>query len=180
MVTIADKINAMLAERGLLKRDLARALGVSPQTATDICKGRSAVTLRHLRNLVRLFELRADYWIDETRIEPDPADRTADVAAPGTEDPRLARLRATGLLDVDTPDLVVRRLVEVARAHHDDWVRRFGEPSSDVRRLLGLTDGQDSPTAREAGPSAAAAPAPDLTDRPARALQAGEDAASLN
>ena len=82
MVTIADKINAMLAERGLLKRDLARALGVSPQTATDICKGRSAVTLRHLRNLVRLFELRADYWIDETRIEPDPADRTADVAAP--------------------------------------------------------------------------------------------------
>ena len=74
MVTIAEKINAVLAERGLLKRDLARALGISPQTATDICKGRSAVTLPHLRSLVRFFGLRPDFWLDDSRLEPGAAD----------------------------------------------------------------------------------------------------------
>ena len=46
LVLIHEKISALLEQRRLKKRDLARALGVSPQTATDICKGRSAITLR--------------------------------------------------------------------------------------------------------------------------------------
>ena len=36
MVPIHEKIVAQLEQRRLKKRDLARALGVSPQTATDM------------------------------------------------------------------------------------------------------------------------------------------------
>src|SRR5690606_26992087 len=96
MLTIADKINLVLAQRRMLKRDLARALGVAPQTATDICKGRSAVTLPHLRKLCELFQLRADYWLDDARLEPGPADRLQ----PGLER-NLAGLAELGLLSLD-------------------------------------------------------------------------------
>ena len=91
MVLIHEKIAALLEQRHLKKRDLARALGVSPQTATDICKGRSAITLPHLRNLVAYFELRADFWIDDQRLLPDAGDRAAST---GNRGEALAR---TGL-----------------------------------------------------------------------------------
>ena len=72
---IEEKIRRLLAERSRRKKDLAAFLGIAPQTMTDICKGRSAVTLPHLKGLVRFFELRADYWLDDGRDEPGPLDR---------------------------------------------------------------------------------------------------------
>ena len=98
MVSIPDKINALLAERGLLKRDLARALKVSPQTATDICKGRSAVTVPHLRKLIVFFGLRADFWLDEERLRPTAADELI----PQLSD-KIHALAETGLLYAEDP-----------------------------------------------------------------------------
>ena len=78
MVLIHEKITALLEQRRLKKRDLARALNVSPQTATDICKGRSAITLPHLRNLITFFEVRAEFWLDDERLVPEDVDRLLD------------------------------------------------------------------------------------------------------
>ena len=133
MHTIADKINFVLARQRMLKRDLARVLGVAPQTVTDICKGRSAVTLPHLRKLCEKFELRADFWLDGERLEPGPADRLQRGS-----DQHLAGLAELGLLTLDDPAGFVRRLIELASTHRAEWLRRFGPPTADVARLLGM------------------------------------------
>lgn len=135
MVTIAEKINAVLAQRRMLKRDLARALGVAPQTATDICKGRSAVTLPHLRKLCETFGLRPDYWLDESTLEPGPGDRLV-----AGQQQKLSGLAEAGLLDVDDAGTFARRLIELAREHRAEWVRRFGAPAADVADLLGVPE----------------------------------------
>jgi len=138
MVTIAEKINTVLAQRGMLKRDLARALDIAPQTATDICKGRSAVTLRHLRRLVEVFGLRADWWLDESRAEPDALDELA----PGL-DVKLRAFQALGVLRIEDPARLVRRLLELAQDHRAEYVRRFGQPASDEGELLGMPRATD-------------------------------------
>ena len=133
MVSIPDKINALLAERGLLKRDLARALQVSPQTATDICKGRSAVTVPHLRKLVAFFGLRADFWLDEERERPTQADELIPHLSS-----KIHSLAQTGLLHAEDPAGFVRRLLQLAAEHRSVYVDRFGHPPHEERRLLGL------------------------------------------
>jgi len=133
MVTIAEKINLLLEQRGLLKRDLARALGISPQTATDICKGRSAITLPHLRKLIAFFGIRADFWMDEERLEPGRADELI----PHLEQ-KIQGLADLGLLHAEEPARFVERLLEVAHQHRDTWIRRFGEPRGEERKMLGI------------------------------------------
>jgi transcriptional regulator with XRE-family HTH domain len=131
MVTIADKINVVLAQRGLLKRDLARALGISPQTATDICKGRSAITLPHLRSLIRFFGLRADFWLDEQRLEP----AAGDDVVPALE-ARLRGLLDSGLLRTADPADLVGRLVRFARQHQREFVSLCGELAHEELEFL--------------------------------------------
>ena len=133
MVSIPNKINALLAERGLMKRDLARALRVSPQTATDICKGRSAVTVPHLRSLIDFFGLRADFWLDETREKPTPADELIPQLSE-----KILRLGETGLMYVEDPAGFVRKLLRLAADHRAEYIDLYGPPSSEERRLLGL------------------------------------------
>lgn len=130
---IHDKINLLLQRRGLLKRDLARALGISPQTATDICKGRSSISVEHLRRLVSFFQLQADYWLDEERLEPAATDERA-VA----RDEVVLELRETGLLDLDKPAWLFERLRKFATHHRQEFVDEFGEPSPEERRVLGF------------------------------------------
>jgi plasmid maintenance system antidote protein VapI len=109
MVLIHEKISALLEQRRLKKRDLARALGVSPQTATDICKGRSAITLPHLRNLVAFFELRADFWLDEYRLVPGELDRAANRVAADA-------LGRTGLLQIGDLERFLQRIRVLVRS----------------------------------------------------------------
>ena len=134
MVLIHEKIVAQLEQRRLKKRDLARALGVSPQTATDICKGRSAITLPHLRNLVTYFELRADFWIDNQKLLPDPGDR---VQAAGTQNEAIAR---SGLLQVADLERFLLRVRTLAAEHQREFTSRNPDLSAEERRVLGLSD----------------------------------------
>jgi transcriptional regulator with XRE-family HTH domain len=134
MVLIHEKINAVLGARRLKKRDLARALEVSPQTATDICKGRSAVTLRHLRNLVNWLELRADFWLDETRLLPEASDHVS-AALPVSE--ALAR---TGMLQVKDPERLVQRIRGFLADHRSAFLSRNVDLGAEERRVLGMTE----------------------------------------
>ena len=138
--------NAVLAERGLLKRDLARALGISPQTATDICKGRSAVTLPHLRSLVRYFGLRPDFWLDESRLQPG----VADEVVPELEE-RIRALLDLGVLRTRDPGMLVRRLLDFVREHRAEYLRQYGELSPDEREMLGLSEAGASPAGGSVG-----------------------------
>jgi transcriptional regulator with XRE-family HTH domain len=126
MVLIHEKISALLEQRRLKKRDLARALGVSPQTATDICKGRSAITLPHLRNLVAYFELRADYWLDDQRLLPGAGDECVGQGLP------------PGWPQVQDPELLARRLRTFLQRHRAEFLAQFPDLTPEERRALGL------------------------------------------
>ena len=131
MVLIHEKITALLEQRRLKKRDLARALGISPQTATDICKGRSAITRPHLRNLISFFEVRAEYWLDDERLMPEELDR---LAARGSAQ-ALAR---TGVTQLPDPERFLRRVRTFVLQHRTEFLAAFPDVSAAERRLLGL------------------------------------------
>lgn len=126
MVLIHEKISALLEQRRLKKRDLARALGVSPQTATDICKGRSAITLPHLRNLVTFFELRADFWLDDQRLLPGAGDECVSPGMP------------PGWPQVQDPELLARRLRTFLQRYRAEFLAQFPDLTVEERRALGF------------------------------------------
>ncbi|MCB9877964.1 MAG: helix-turn-helix domain-containing protein [Planctomycetes bacterium] len=135
MVLIHEKITALLDQRRLKKRDLARALSVSPQTATDICKGRSAITLPHLRNLIGFFQVRAEFWLDDERLVPNAVDHShrreaADAVA------------ASGLFEVEEPERLLQRLRAFVVQNRAAFVAAFPDLTPAERRLLGLADPQ--------------------------------------
>jgi transcriptional regulator with XRE-family HTH domain len=132
MVSIHEKITALLEQRHLKKRDLAKALGVSPQTATDICKGRSAITLPHLQNLVAFFELRADFWLDTARLLPEQDDRA--IGGVGKVD-ALAR---AGLLQVDDVERLIARIRAFVKDNRSAFLAKNPDLSADEKRVLGL------------------------------------------
>ena len=132
MVPIHEKITALLEQRHLKKRDLARALGVSPQTATDICKGRSAITLPHLRNLVAFFQVRADFWLDEERLLPEASDRTGSAQAPATTPTQLTR--------VSDPERLLHSIRTFLGRHRHDFLASIPDQAADARLFLGSED----------------------------------------
>jgi transcriptional regulator with XRE-family HTH domain len=131
MVLIHEKITALLEQRRLKKRDLARALGISPQTATDICKGRSAITLPHLRNLISFFEVRAEYWLDDERLMPEELDRLAARGA-------AQALARTGVTQLPDPERFLRRVRTFVQQHRAEFLAAFPDLNAAERRLLGL------------------------------------------
>jgi len=145
MVLIHEKITALLEQRHLKKRDLARALGVSPQTATDICKGRSAITLPHLRNLVAFFELRPDFWLDDGRALPDAADQLQVGNA------KVDALARAGFLQLDDIDRLLQRLRAFLAEHRTLFLARNPDLSGDEKRVLGLGDPSQGTVGRIAG-----------------------------
>ncbi len=133
MVLIHEKISALLEQRRLKKRDLARALGVSPQTATDICKGRSAITLPHLRNLVSFFQVRAEFWLDDHRLAPEDVDR-ADKSR------IVEALARAGFLHIEDPEHLLRSVRSFVQSHRAAFLLACPDLSADERRFLGLQD----------------------------------------
>lgn len=142
MVLIHEKISALLEQRRLKKRDLAKALGVSPQTATDICKGRSAITLPHFRNLVAFFEVRADFWLDDNRLVPESWERTHRQGAHDA----IAR---AGLYQVADPEQLLRRVRTFVQKHRSEFLAACPDLSVEERRFLGL--GESDAAARAQG-----------------------------
>jgi len=145
MVLIHEKIVALLEQRRLKKRDLARALGVSPQTATDICKGRSAITLPHLRNLVVFFELRADFWIDDKKLLPDGSDRAIST---GDRSEALAR---TGLAQITDLDRFVQRVRAFVGDHQRAFLARYPDLTAEEKQVLGFPDAGTGTVGRVTG-----------------------------
>ena len=132
MVLIHEKITALLEQRRLKKRDLARALGISPQTATDICKGRSAITLPHLRNLVTFFHVRADFWLDDARLTPELQDNPQRGGIP-------VEGRASAI-DVADPERLLRRLRSYLQTHRAEFLAACPDLTADEKRFLGLQE----------------------------------------
>jgi transcriptional regulator with XRE-family HTH domain len=132
---IHEKINQLLTERGQKKKDLAKALGISPQTMTDIVKGRSSVTLSHLKGLVRFFDLRADYWIDDEREGPEESDVQSRQAA-ARADGDSAR---TGILRTSQQKFL-QKLRTFLQNHEEEWNRFSGPLDRQEKDLLGIRE----------------------------------------
>jgi transcriptional regulator with XRE-family HTH domain len=132
MPGITDKITWLLADRGLKRRTLADALGVTPQTVSDILNGRSQITVAHLRRLVEFFGLRADYWLDDSRLEPTRFDdRISGLQR------KVAELADGWVLRCEDPAPILRRLLTFASERQAEYEQRFGRITADERRLLG-------------------------------------------
>ena len=142
MVAIHEKIVAQLEHRKLKKRDLARALSVSPQTATDICKGRSAITLPHLRNLVAYFGLRADFWLYDQKLLPEPSDRTGAATLPTATyqsgPDHSGQHHAESPHPLDQPRFL-QRIRSLVGEHAKDFTARNPDLTDAERKLLGLS-----------------------------------------
>ena len=159
MVLIHEKITALLEQRRLKKRDLARALGVSPQTATDICKGRSAITLPHLRNLISFFEVRAEFWLEDERLAPIEIDQLTRKGA-------AEAITRSGLLDIEDPERLMTRLGGFVQQRRDDFLAAHPDLSANEQRLLGLMD-VDAGVVGKIGGSDMGAPQPAPVPAPA-------------
>lgn len=141
---IYEKINRLLTERGQKKKDLAKALGISPQTMTDIVKGRSSVTLSHLKGLVRFFDLRADYWIDDEREDPVETDNQGH-AHVNASDARTTDARAEGANDRGGilrtgQQRFITKLRSFVLSNQDAWIRFHGPLERQEKELLGIRE----------------------------------------
>lgn len=130
---IHEKIQRLLKDRKLKKKDLAAHLGIAPQTMTDICKGRSAVTLNHLRGLVSYFRIRADYWIDDDRETPGAFDMLGVVSE---ED--LRNFENLGVLDAQAWDETMHKVRSFLERHRGLWEDENGPFSRDEAAILSL------------------------------------------
>ena len=153
---IHEKINLLLTERGQKKKELAQALGISPQTMTDITKGRSSVTLQHLRGLVHFFNLRADYWLDDGRDEPGTTDQQsgaeaaqAPAPAPAGGDGR-SKEPPPAFVRVPSSGVLMEKMRSFVRSHEGEWERVFGPMKPQEKEWLGLREERRAPP-RSAG-----------------------------
>ena len=147
MVLIHEKITALLEQRRLKKRDLARALSVSPQTATDICKGRSAITLPHLRNLISFFDIRADFWLDDEKLAPTEIDRPQRRAA-------ADQLVEIGMLQIEDPAHLMDCVRTFIKQNHDRFLALTPDVTAAERTLLGLPEQTLGVAASDSAPAA--------------------------
>ena len=174
MVLIHEKITALLEQRRLKKRDLARALSVSPQTATDICKGRSAITLPHLRNLISFFDVRADFWLDDEKLAPTETDRPQRRAA-------VDQLVETGMLQIEDPARLMGCIRTFIQQNQDNFLALTPDVTAAERTLLGLPEQALGVAGSASAPAAiipaiipAIAPASASTAAPAKAADTQE------
>jgi plasmid maintenance system antidote protein VapI len=159
MVLIHEKITALLEQRRLKKRDLARALGVSPQTATDICKGRSAITLPHLRNLISFFEVRAEFWLDNDRLAPIEIDQLARRGA-------AEAITRSGMLEIEDPERLVKRVSDFLQTRRGDFLAAHPDLTASEQRLLGLSDAESGVMGKISESEAEALPSPPVAAPP--------------
>ncbi|MFQ5504101.1 MAG: hypothetical protein ACE5F1_04785 [Planctomycetota bacterium] len=131
---IHEKIQRLLRLHNKRKKDLALHLQSAPQTMTDICKGRSAVTLRHLRGLMSFFGLRADYWLDDGREEPDEVDHLHVLS-----NEELRQFKDVLRLGPRSWNSTLRKLRSFIAKNRSLWNRQVGQLGPKESKLLGLS-----------------------------------------
>lgn len=147
---IHHKIQRLLKERKQRKKDLAAFLGIAPQTMTDICKGRSAVTLQHLRGIIRYFRIRADFWLDDSREHPETLDQYELVS-----DSELRQFEQLEIPSIAALSQTLAATRQFVLKHRKAWEQQFDGLDSGVARTLGirqLDESEDVFAGRSSGP----------------------------
>ncbi len=132
---IHEKVQRLLKDRKLKKKDLAAHLGIAPQTMTDICKGRSAVTLSHLRGLVSFFHIRADYWIDESREKPGAFDLIGTVS-----DEDIRDFEHLGVFAAPAWERTLQKVRSFLKRHRGTWEEENGAYTPEEASILEIRD----------------------------------------
>ncbi len=132
---VHEKIAKLLKERGFKKKELAEALGVSLQGLAEILKGRSQVTVSHLKALVKFFGIKAEYWIDDGKDDPTPSDMITDHAGPSEES-----LRKHGVTIPDARMDFREKIQKFILQHPEEWTAQFGPLTQEEMELLSEMD----------------------------------------
>jgi hypothetical protein len=86
-----------------------------------------------LRNLVSFFEVRAEFWLDDERLVPEETDK---LSARGT----IAALGRTGLLQVQDPEKLLRRVRTFIQQNRAHFLASFPDLTPQERRVLGFAE----------------------------------------
>ena len=132
---IHEKVSRLLRERGFKKKELASALGVSPQALQQLLDGTVPFDLRHLKGLVSFFGIKADYWIDDSRMDPRPEDvvERSKGDAPGT-------LKKLGIHVNPTEREFTEKVRRFIQEHPEEWTALFGPLTREEMEILGLDE----------------------------------------
>ena len=60
---LVQSIQAKMAEKGMKQREAAQALGIPENRMSEVLKGRRAMTLHFIKQLVNVFDIPADFII---------------------------------------------------------------------------------------------------------------------
>ena len=135
---IHEKVSRLLRERGFKNKELAAALGVSTQVLQQLLDGEIPFDLHHLKGLVEFFGIKADYWIDDSRGDPQAEDV---VDRPKGDTTRV--LENLGI-HVSPAELSFREKVrKFLLDHPEEWTALFGPLTREEMELLGLKDKND-------------------------------------
>ena len=128
---INKKIETLLRDREFDAKDLAKALGLTGQSLTDILKGRSGVNVQVLQGLVQFFGLRADYWINDAKEDP-----TAEDVATSSRTLSNDNLEKLGLTRAEDSTDFRRKVKAFILDHPEEWASQFGPLTREEMDLL--------------------------------------------
>ncbi len=132
---IHEKVSRLLRERGFKKKELASALGVSPQALQQLLDGQVPFGLYHLKGLVEFFGIKADYWIDDSREEP----RAEDILdSPRGETPK--GLEKLGIHVGPAGEKFREKVRTFLKEHPEEWTALFGPLTREEMELLGMDE----------------------------------------
>ena len=80
------------------------------------------------------FELRADFWIDDQKVLPDPGDH---VQAAGNQSETLAQ---SGLLQIDDVDRLLKRMRSFLAEHQKALLARYPDLGPQEKEFLGIAE----------------------------------------
>lgn len=63
METLGEKIEKILAEKGMSQRQLAKEMGISPSSLNQYVRGRKNVGLKIILNLCKTLDVSSDYLL---------------------------------------------------------------------------------------------------------------------
>ncbi len=130
---IHEKVSRLLRERGFKKKELAAALGVSPQALQQLLEGQVPFDLHHLKGIVDFFGIKADYWIDDSRADPRPEDV---VERPKGESPKA--LKKLGIHVSPAERSFTEKVRKFIQEHPEEWTALFGPLTREEMEILGL------------------------------------------
>ena len=143
-MTLSEKMIALRKQQGLSQQDLAERLGLSRQAVSRWETGAVQPTADSVRSLCQVFQVSADYLLNDDLDDPTPP-RSPQPAPTPQEEAKPARKHRKWLLAlaVLAAAALLVLVTAVGTAYYLQWKERQPVPASDMltEKDDGLSDG---------------------------------------